>query len=65
MISVAGVTIENQNKNIFGKVAFFQVTEKDSVRILGSLSGLPPGMYNKEIKEIHNSKWKKNINLQI
>ena len=55
MISVAGVTIENQNKNIFGKVAFFQVTEKDSVRILGSLSGLPSGKYNKELKEIHNT----------
>ena len=54
MISVAGVTIENQNRNIFGKVAFFQVTEKDSVRILGSLSGLSPGT-NKEIKEIHNT----------
>ena len=51
MISVAGVTIENQNKNIFGKVAFFQVAEKDSVRILGSLAGLPPGTYNKEIPD--------------
>ena len=36
--------MENNDQNIFGHVAFFQVTEKDSVRILGSLSGLPPGI---------------------